>query len=101
MSTKRRRARDRSPRRFVVIALSPWGLGRFHFTKTNARTSDNGRAGILNDSSPAQCHDGQCDFFHSFQSLIVALAMSLTATRSHSPERLFRSAMIRCVALVV
>jgi hypothetical protein len=41
------------------------------------------------------------DFLHSFQSPIVAAAMSLTAVRSHLPERLFRSATIRAAALAV
>ena len=31
-----------------------------------------------------------CDFFHFFQSLTVAAAISLTAVRIHLPERLFR-----------
>jgi hypothetical protein len=41
------------------------------------------------------------DFLHAFQSLIVAANMSLTAVRSHLPERLFRSAAIRAAALAV
>ena len=45
--------------------------------------------------------DERWAFSHSFQSLIVVLAMSLTAARSHLPDRLFRSEMIRCVARVV
>jgi hypothetical protein len=42
-----------------------------------------------------------CDFLHSFQSPMIAAAMSLTAVRSHLPERLFRSATIRVAFLAV
>jgi hypothetical protein len=42
-----------------------------------------------------------CDFFQSFQSPIIAASMSLTAVRSHLPERLFRSAAICALARAV
>src|ERR1700683_3026362 len=45
--------------------------------------------------------DGRRESFHSFQSLMVFLAMSLTAARSHFPGLFLRSATTRCVARLV
>src|SRR5580698_8212882 len=62
--------------------------------------SRHGSAAALRIEDPP-LHQEDFDFLHSFQSPMVAAAMSLTAVRSHLAERLFRSAMIRVAALAV
>jgi hypothetical protein len=80
-------------RRSQIVAgqLCFWDTGEVYKVKVHARA----RRAVFHQP----LHQEDCDFLHSFQSPMVAAAMSLTAVRSHLPERLLRSATIRAAAL--